>query len=271
LALPSDDPAFTPEKAGRDDAQAWARDIRDLVNAALKAAAAGKSALSEAAALQLEELKSLKKILLEEIGIQALALAGTMRTRIHGDFHLGQVLIAQNDVYLIDFEGEPARSLEQRRGKSCPWRDVAGLLRSFDYACAAFLASGSSAELGAADAASGEGGGLVPVPMGAAALPQQRRILLEQFCSSATTSFLEGYRQGAREASGHPPDGAPAHPANDRGPLLELALLEKAAYEICYEAAHRPDWLGIPLEGLLRAARRLLAGRIDHDKDKAQP
>src|SRR3546814_20235260 len=98
---------------------------------------------------------------MEEIGVQALALAGTMRTRIHGDFHLGQVLIAQNDVYLIDFEGEPARSLEQRRGKSCPWRDVAGLLRSFDYACAAFLVSDATAEPASADSALADGPGQI--------------------------------------------------------------------------------------------------------------
>jgi maltose alpha-D-glucosyltransferase/alpha-amylase len=273
LAQPSDDPAFQPEEAGKDDAQAWAKDIRDLLNAALKAAASGKSVLAEPAALQLEELKSIKKDLVDEIGIQAQALTGTMRTRIHGDFHLGQVLIAQNDVYLIDFEGEPARSLEHRRGKSCPWRDVAGLLRSFDYACAAFLASAETAEPGAADeAASGDAGGLASVTMGTAALLQQRRALLLQFCASATTSFLEGYRQGAQEL----PDsdtGDAAVPSEqqshgERGPLLELALLEKAAYEICYEAAHRPDWLPIPLEGLLRVARRLLAARAERNKEK---
>ncbi len=268
LALPSDDPAFQPEKAGKDDAQAWAKDIRDLFNAALKAVAARGPALPEAAVLQLDELKSLKKALMEEIGIQALALAGTMRTRIHGDFHLGQVLIAQNDVYLIDFEGEPARSLEQRRGKSCPWRDVAGLLRSFDYACAAFLVSDATAEPAGADSALADGAGLASAATGGTALTQQRRILLEQFCTSATTSFLDGYRQGVRDTQDRPADDAPAESAFERGPLLELALLEKAAYEICYEAAHRPDWLGIPLEGLLRVARRLLAGRTEQTKGK---
>src|SRR5690606_26659418 len=97
-------------------------------------------------------------------------------------------------------------------------------------------------------------------------LAQGRSALLEQFCASACSAFLGSYRLAARTLrEGGEVDGDLAekasivsHHAND-DLLLDLALFEKAAYEVCYEAAHRPEWLGIPLAGLVRVSRRMLA------------
>ena len=133
-------------------------------------------------------------------------------TRIHGDFHLGQVLVADGDAYIIDFEGEPGASIAERRAKASPLRDVAGLLRSIDYAGATFIER--------------EGVGAVPVDAA------QRDHLLEQFRARAATAFLRAYWQAT----------ASRNSAAARN-LLALFLIEKAAYEIADEAAHRPTWI----------------------------
>ena len=150
--------------------------------------------------------------------------AGQPRTRIHGDLHLGQVLVTGGGVTFIDFEGEPAKPLDARRAKASPLRDVAGMLRSFDYAAA----------LGAAAAAN--------VAQGV----QDRAVdVVGQFQSVASQAFLDGYGEVAGAVSTE---------------LLDLFLLEKAAYEVSYEAANRPAWLGTPLRGLAATVDRLLEG-----------
>lgn len=270
LAQPTDDPAFQPEVADKRNAQGWAKDIRGMFNGAMKALGDKRLVLNEQSAQTVVELQAIKKDVLAAVDAQVDHMVGTLRTRTHGDFHLGQVLIAQNDVYLIDFEGEPARSLQERRGKTSPWRDVAGLIRSFDYASAAFMASDitTAPHAPAEEIADGEASPAL------AALTQQRRALLEQFCATATEAFLQGYGTATAEAhvdqgtEGEVEQEAPGLTAQDRA-LLDLALFEKAAYEVCYEAAHRPDWISIPLEGLLRVSRRLTdaANRADTGKD----
>jgi len=158
---------------------------------------------------------------------------GGVTIRIHGDFHLGQILVSQSDAYIIDFEGEPLRPLEQRRRKTTPLTDVAGFLRSLDYAAA-------SLELPENDAS----------PQ---AVRERRVRLLRQFRRESATAFLRGYWRSVR---GSQPLGL--GPAKE--PLLNLMLLEKAAYEISYEAANRPNWLAIPLRGFAAVANRLPIG-----------
>ncbi|HLV29477.1 MAG TPA: alpha-amylase, partial [Burkholderiaceae bacterium] len=185
---------------------------------------------------------------------------GTLMIRIHGDLHLGQVLIAQGDVHFIDFEGEPVRSLEERRALSFPWRDLAGLLRSFDYAVAAFD-SQPGAGTGSSTAVAAEVEALaIPDTPG---LAESRHDLVTRFCVAATQALMESYRAEVEVwelANGHGASLLPDDPIARRS-LLDLALLEKAAYEICYEAAHRPDWMAVPVRGLSRVAQRLLQPR----------
>ncbi|MGH7043977.1 MAG: alpha-amylase, partial [Acetobacteraceae bacterium] len=146
------------------------------------------------------------------------------------------VLIAQNDVVIIDFEGEPARPLAERRAKSSPLRDVAGLLRSIDYAAAA---------------AGQDQLGMPPQ------VSQRRADLLERFAREAKAAFLAAYRAAHDEAPRQWVE-AGAEPA-----LLELFLIEKAAYEVRYEAANRPAWLAIPLRGLADLAARVTAEAME--------
>ena len=141
-------------------------------------------------------------------------------TRIHGDFHLGQVLVASGDAYIIDFEGEPATSIAERRAKTSPLRDVAGLLRSIDYAGAALI---DRNDVGA-------------VPIDEDARDRAHRPISRARFASFSARLLGSESVCAR------------HGRSAR--LLDLFLIEKAAYEIAYEAANRPTWLGVPLAGL---------------------
>ena len=236
MALPTDDAAFSPEPATSQDAHAWARDIiamLDRARVALK-----NASLSGPAAAARESVLAAGDALDRAIESQAAQLEGTLRTRVHGDFHLGQVLISGTDAYLIDFEGEPVRSLDERRRKATPLRDVSGLLRSFAYAQAAFLdkpARGDDKHTIADAPSTGADGWSA------------------DFQQTAASAFLHAYRDVAAQAP---------HPwitLARLDTLLPLALLEKAAYEVVYEASHRPDWLNIPLTGLADLVADILA------------
>ena len=152
-----------------------------------------------------------------------------VRIRIHGDYHLGQVLWTGDDFVMIDFEGEPGRPLNQRRFKRSTMRDVAGMLRSLHYASAAALRDGRHR---AGDVAKLE-------PWAAA------------WSDWVSAAFLGGYLERARGTR-----LVPSNPA-DLALLLEFFVLEKCVYEIAYEMNNRPDWLEIPLRGLVS----LLPGR----------
>ena len=231
FSAPTDEAAFTPEPATPAVLEAWAHGAIEQIDLALgmlsrvtewptpQAEARAKSVLGHADGLR------------EAAHRLAAAGAGSLQTRVHGDFHLGQVLVVQSDAYLIDFEGEPARTMEQRRAKQCAVRDVAGLLRSFDYAAAAALPG----RVAATPAASG-----------------RRAEILARFREGAEQAFLDAYR-AVLETSPVKWVQPKAEAA-----MLDLFLLEKAAYEIRYEAANRPTWIGIPLHGLYAIAARLL-------------
>jgi len=232
LAAPTDSPAFAPEKATAADIDRWSDGVRAQLDAALSALSAVANWPDEETAAAAAALARQRAALIVAIGTLARAAASeTLKTRVHGDFHLGQVLVSSGDAYIIDFEGEPARPLKERRAKTSPLRDVAGLLRSFDYAVA--VASGRVN--GAAETSPGQA------------------TVLDRFADDAATAFLSAYRAGHAESATQW-----ATEANERA-LLDLFLLEKAAYEICYETANRPAWLGIPVDGLARIAARIIA------------
>ncbi len=231
FATPTDDPAFKPEPTSTAILDEWADGAIEQIDTALDLLRRVQEWPDPLAEAQAKELLGLADALREAARRLAAGGAGSLRTRVHGDFHLGQVLVVQSDAYLIDFEGEPARTMEQRRAKSSPIRDVAGLLRSFDYAAAAAL------------------------PGRVAASPQasaRRAEILERFRADAAASFLAAYRAVLAEAPHQwvSPDGEQA--------MLDLFLLEKAAYEVRYEAANRPTWIGIPIQGLHAIAARLV-------------
>jgi maltose alpha-D-glucosyltransferase/alpha-amylase len=146
------------------------------------------------------------------------------RTRVHGDYHLGQVLWAEGDFYILDFEGEPARPLRDRREKESPLKDVAGMLRSYSYAAYAALFNRTMV-------------GRV-----------QEFERLEPWARAwerwAGAAFLKGYLAAAGSAPFLPADPV------QRAALLDLLLVDKALYELNYELNNRPEWVRIPLRGL---------------------
>ncbi len=148
------------------------------------------------------------------------------RIRTHGDYHLGQILHTGSDFQIIDFEGEPLRPLSQRRLKRLGLSDVAGMVRSYHYAM--LMALRQVAEAGID-------------PETRAELASWTRALH----SSLSHSFIAGYRQTTEGSVVVPPD--PQHFRQ----LLDALVVEKAAYELAYEVNNRPDWVGIPLEGIL--------------------
>ena len=218
LLRETDDAAFTPERADADIATQWAEQAEQQLVAAL-------AALDVAREWEAEAAQDLAIVTAERdrLGATIRALAetasGTTLTRIHGDLHLGQVLVANGDVYIIDFEGEPAKPLALRRTKNHRLRDVAGMLRSFDYAAAVMKRRSVATQAHVAD--------------------PQRDAFLRTFVEGAVQCFLAGYAEVL-----------PVEDVAAEQNLLRLFLIEKAAYEIAYEAANRPAWIDVPLHGL---------------------
>jgi maltose alpha-D-glucosyltransferase/alpha-amylase len=219
LAKVTGDPLFDPEPVTDADIAQWRQEAIDELDAALAALDKGHAAYAK-----LEKALPALKQRVQELGLPPGSLA---KSRFHGDLHLGQILVAQDDFVIVDFEGEPARPLERRRQKSCVLRDVAGMLRSFSYAAHAALTKL-------------EPGGPA-VATAARALGDWER--------DAGRHFVEGYAKAGEGVATVPAD---AHAFKD---LLQLFLIEKAAYELRYEIAHRPDWIDIPLRGLLEMVK----------------
>jgi len=230
LARPSDNAAFAPVGAAADTAHAIGARVRDQLEDAYRVIGVGQD-WEGAAKDDRSTMLAAHDALLDELPSLAGQVEAAILTRIHGDLHLGQVLVVNGDVTLIDFEGEPAKPVEIRRGKDHPLRDVAGVVRSFDYA-AAVVKRRSPASHGH--------------------LTDERvTSFLDSFVERATDSFLTGYRNAVGSTEGQSAVGL--NPS-----LLALFLIEKAAYEVVYESANRPTWIDVPLHGLMRQTIHLL-------------
>ncbi|WP_434557690.1 maltose alpha-D-glucosyltransferase [Pseudomonas sp. Z4-20] len=224
LAEPTDNPDFAPQATSAKEAQAIGKDVVAQVENALRLLKQNQSQLNPADQAMVARLLEHKKTVLAHVQELAGKAAGGLRIRVHGDLHLGQVLVIKGDAYLIDFEGEPARPLHERRGKHSPYKDVSGVLRSFDYAAAMAIQLHTVDTTADADAA--------------------RKRVAERYLTEARQAFVQAYRLAAASLAHEWKD------AEGENAALALFGLEKAAYEVAYEAENRPAWLPVPLHGL---------------------
>jgi maltose alpha-D-glucosyltransferase / alpha-amylase len=224
LCRHSGDPAFDPEPITRDDILSWIALVRQEAAESFELISRGLDRLPERARPDAEELLARRDEIFQRLDrLQDIDLKA-VKTRFHGDYHLGQVLLVQNDFYIIDFEGEPGRPLAERRNKHSPFKDVAGMLRSFNYAAYAALLKVTAR-----------------APEDFAALEPFTRAHEDQ----AVEAFMLGYTNVAKDCPAYPADTDHAHD------LVDFFTLEKALYELRYEMNNRPDWVIIPLKGIL--------------------
>jgi maltose alpha-D-glucosyltransferase/alpha-amylase len=226
LALASDSTnrAFVPEPLLPTDLERLTADTMVQARQALQMLAAARPDLTDDVGQAANQLLQSADTLLDRIRRAPRLEFVASKIRVHGDYHLGQVLFCEGDFYILDFEGEPTRSLTERRRKQSPLKDVAGMIRSFGYAAYAGLFAHTSSRRSEL-----------------ARLEPWARIW--HLCASS--AFLRAYFAGV--------DGAlfvPAAPA-ERDELLEMFVLDKALYELNYELNNRPDWALIPLRGIL--------------------
>lgn len=226
LAAPTSNPDFKPQVTSIKDSQGWAKQVGAQIERALQLLKQHQSQLNPADQALVTQLLAQKKAIASHVQDLAKATVGGLRIRVHGDLHLGQVLVVKGDAYLIDFEGEPARPLHERRGKHSPYKDVSGVLRSFDYAAAMAL--------------NVQGQGLDHSADAEAA----RQRVADRYLSEARQAFIQAYQQATSTLAHDWQD------ANGAQAALALFSLEKAAYEVAYEAQNRPAWLAVPLRGL---------------------
>jgi maltose alpha-D-glucosyltransferase/alpha-amylase len=230
LSSRNDLPDFAPEPIADEDLRRWREGVLARADRVCAELTRRRGELPEHEARLSEDLLACCGRLPERLAALVPAGVAAMKIRHHGDFHLGQMLIVKDDVFIIDFEGEPRRTLDERRLKAPAARDIAGLLRSIDYAATAAL--GRALKLDPDDRSQIAGA-------------------LDDWREHAAGAFLHAYRQSlGADSQLWPTD----QEASDR--LLDFFLLEKAVYEIEYELAHRPDWLTVPLAGTLRILAR---------------
>ena len=212
FAMQSGDPAFEPEPLAAQEVEAWRARVRQEAEQTLTLIEKHDKA---------KALAAQKAKILAFIDACAAPKKPALRTRHHGDYHLGQVLVSNNDFLIIDFEGEPSRPLAESRRKHTPLRDIAGMLRSFSYA------------------------------RGSTQLRERSEPGIERL-GPPLVSWELAARKAFIDAYATAMAGSGVYDSFDdmRG-LLKLAEMEKVLYELRYEAANRPDWIHIPVQGLI--------------------
>jgi maltose alpha-D-glucosyltransferase/alpha-amylase len=220
---------FRPEATRPKDVQLWIEEVIARAERVFDALERRRDAVKEVDRQLIDQMLAQRPALYDRLSALLPQTIDGLNIRHHGDFHLGQMLIVRDDIFIIDFEGEPRRTLAERRRKAPAARDVAGLIRSIDYSATAALER-------ALKVAPDEQGKL-----GAA---------LGEWRDRAAAAFLAAYRETMTNEQLWPADPQAAEQT------LNFFLVEKAFYEIEYELAHRPEWLRVPLMGALRILSR---------------
>ena len=225
LALASDpaDPAFAPEPITTEDRKALASEVREQVEKSLKSLKMQLENLPDGVRAQASTVLDQSPRLLDRVNMVSGLQLDAAKIRVHGDYHLGQVLRSSDDFVILDFEGEPAKPLSERVRKVSPFKDVVGMIRSFDYAAFAALFEFAGDRPEVLDR-------LAP--------------MAKSWRTWSSAAFLREYLRVA--------EGAPFVPQGPKqvGALLDLFTLDKSLYELLYELNNRPDWVRIPLQGV---------------------
>jgi maltose alpha-D-glucosyltransferase/alpha-amylase len=226
------DPAFSPEPFSGGDLALFLDLLRTEIMQTLNLLRQNAQRLPEDAVVEAERVLDLEKDLMERLRNVATLPVAMSKIRIHGDYHLGQVLRVKNDYVIIDFEGEPGRSLEARRLKASALKDVAGMMRSFGYAAQTALLNYTNRRPDQLPRLAGWAG------------------WARTWENEMTSVFLKAYSHEANGSVFLPDD--PSHFEK----LLDVYVLEKALYELRYEINNRPDWIRIPLRAIVGLIER---------------
>ena len=222
LATRTGNAAFDPQPLGRADFEAYRQRARAEARETLGLLKTNIDQIPPPGRDDAAAVLARQDRLLAQLDACASQESQGQKIRIHGDYHLGQVLVKRNDFVIVDFEGEPGRTMDERRAKQSPLRDVAGMLRSFSYVEHSALRSVAHDDM--------EYAKLAPLAQG--------------WSAEARTAFLTAYDAEARSSALY---GS----LESGGGLLGLFELEKALYELRYELGNRPAWAGIPMRGIL--------------------
>jgi maltose alpha-D-glucosyltransferase/alpha-amylase len=223
LGAERDEPAYKPEPFSRLYQRSLYQSLRSLLRRTIETVRSSREEAPAEAREQLDRLLGSESRILERFSKITSTKIDARKIRIHGDYHLEQVLFTGRDFVIIDMEGEPARSLSERRLKFSAFRDVAGMIRSFHYAIHGRYLEAAAVRPEDADA-------LAP--------------WVRPWYTYVSGLFLNSYLETV--------DDAPFVPSDRRAleTLLDVFLLEKAVYEVGYESNNRPDWVRIPLDGI---------------------